>query len=234
MIVSMSVYVGILWCGNFNRGLLNRLWVRNLRYAYRAPSLFVSKMIASGAAEIAHYFFDETLSLSNLDGSTRSIQDEVDILYVSTHGQFTPNGYEALLETVNWSPSATGIGATRLKVAVFDTCHLIDGSQNWQQHWQTNLGPELRVLLGFDGLAAIDRGSATRGGAFAENLVKGQAFADAWLGAVKNTRISQHSKAVAIGIGDDPTDAQFVLNTATLYNLPPARMTQQPSFHSQR
>jgi|ERR1700723_593346 len=226
----MSLEIGILWCGNFNRsGLVNKINIRPLRFAYRAPSLFLSRMRAAGN-DIRFLYCDEDLRLADLDGSARTLQNEVDILYITTHGSFAPAGYEAFLDTQNWSPGVTGIGSSKLSVALFDTCELIDGTQNWQTIWSSaKLGRNLRVLLGFDGLAAIDRGSAGRGAAFADNLVNGQTFADAWINAVRSTSSSQFSKAVAIGIGDTQADAKSVLTTSTL-NSPPGPRTGSQAF----
>jgi hypothetical protein len=174
---------------------------------------------------------DEELRLSDVDGTQRTLQDNVDILYVTSHGRFMPGGYQALFHGADWMPLNTGIGKARLVVAVFDTCFLIDGSRNWQALWSSaNLGPSLRLLLGFDGLAAMDRPAALRGMAFAENILNGKTFADAWIQAVHSTTTSQYSKAVAIGIGDSLADAQSVLNTAGSGFLPPPRKGIQPFF----
>lgn len=174
---------------------------------------------------------DEELRLSDLDGSNRTIQEDVDILFITSHGEFLPGGYHALLHQANWLPSITGIGQAKLAVAVFDTCFLIDGSRNWRAQWTTaNLGPSLRLLLGFDGLAAIDRPSALRGRAFAENLLHGKPFAESWIQAVHSTTTSQYSRAVAIAIGDTQMDAQNVLNTASLSSMPGSRKSGQVFF----
>jgi hypothetical protein len=77
-------------------------------------------------------------------------------------------------------------------------------------------------MLGFDNLAAADRGTALRGKAFAENLLKGQTFVDAWFAAVSATT-PVYNKAVAIGIGETPGDAMRVLQTASLAAMPGPR-----------
>jgi len=86
-------------------------------------------------------------------------------------------------------------------------------------------------MLGFDGPVVIDRASALRGKAFAENLINGSTFAESWLEAVRQTcSNSKHRKAVAIGIGDTRTDAEAVLDTADLASIPAARGAGSPFF----
>jgi hypothetical protein len=223
-----GVDIGTLWCTFFKRpGLFSRFAIRELRHAYRAPSLFASKMRDAGH-NVLSLVCDEELRLSDLDGSNRTIQDDVDILFITSHGQFLSGGYQTLLHKTNWLPSNTGIGHSKLAVAVFDTCFLIDGSQNWRTLWsKASLGPTLRLLLGFDGLAAIDRPSALRGRAFAENLLNGKPFAESWIQAVHSTTTSQYNRAVAIAIGDTKMDALNVLNTASLSSIPGPRKSGQ-------
>ncbi len=227
----MPQSLGVAWCTYFDRSGNEGRSLR-MRNAYRAPSLFTSKMRAN--KHIVEFLVcDEELGLSDLDGTSRTLQDDVEILYIMTHGVYGANGYEALLNDLkkgNWLPSVTGIGQSKLVVAVFDTCNLIDPTAAWQSAWATNLGTSLRLLLGFEGLAAIDRGEALRGGAFAEALINGKTFADAWIQAVHSTTGSQYSKAVAIGIGDSPSDALNILNTACLSGMPAARAGGAPFF----
>lgn len=235
----MPATIGILWCGRFERDFLDKILTPDLQYAYRAPSLFHSVLIQtgavrSGAVKIEHFCFDEALQLRKLSGPSAQLLD-VDILYVTTHGIFRRNGYEAMLTSSlptsrSWAPNVTGIGYSGPKVAIFDTCWLIDPSQPWRLLWQNNLGPKLRIMLGFTGPAAIDRGSATRGGAFALNLANGRTFADAWLDSVTHTTTSQYKKAIAIGIGDAKEDARSTLEKASLTNLPDPRTGSPAQF----
>ncbi|KAB2856046.1 MAG: hypothetical protein F9K43_27475 [Bauldia sp.] len=227
-----SLKIGLLWCTFFQaRSLLNR--PLQLRDAYRPPSLFASRM-RDAAHEVEYLVCDDLLATSDLDGISRTLQDDVDLLYIMTHGVFAASGYDVYLHAANWQPAATGIGHARLTVAVFDTCKLIDTASvaNWRAVWAAaGLGAHLRLLLGFDGSAVIDRASAERGKAFAENLIKGSTFADAWLTAVKATcSHSQYRKAVAIGIGDSSADALAALNTASLASMPSARGAGAPVF----
>ena len=171
---------------------------------------------------------DEELALSSLDGTQRRVQDGVNILYVMTHGNFDSQGYKAELNASQWLPAVTGIGigtASKLSVAIFDTCHLIDSTQNWEAKWAHNLGNGLRLLLGFEGSVAIDQGSARRGNAFAKELLDGKTFAEAWLLAAHNSidYDPEYKLAVAIGIGDTLQDAQAILGSASLANMPGAR-----------
>jgi hypothetical protein len=101
---------------------------------------------------------------------------------------------------------------------------------NWQAIWgAANPSPTLRLMLGFDNLAGADRGTALRGKAFAENLLKGQTFVDAWFAAVTATT-PVYNKAVAIGIGETPVDAMSVLQTASLAAMPGPRTGSQVHF----
>jgi hypothetical protein len=177
--------------------------------------------------EVEFLVCDEMLDLADLNGTKRSLQDKAQILYLMTHGHFIGSGYDVYLHSTNWSPGVTGIGHSKLAVAIFDTCELIDTQSpvNWQSVWsRASLGVQLRLLLGFDGPAVIDQASALRADAFAENLVNGSTFADSWITAVAKTcGHSQYRKAVAIGIGDTMADAQAVLNSASLASMPSAR-----------
>ena len=171
---------------------------------------------------VGHVVLDEKLVDAHF--RLQRIHESAEIFYFTTHGEFYKSGYEALLNTNNWSPSATGIGSGRTVVAIFDTCYLIDSTQDWRAIWSTtNFGRALRLILGFDNLAAIDRGHALRGFAFADNLISGGTFVDAWFKAVASTTPKPHNKAVAIGIGDSQHDAENVLSMASLAKMPPAR-----------
>src|SRR4029077_1854112 len=217
-ILSCTFFEGSWWSGP-----------ANLPAAYRPPALFASAMRQAGH-RIEFLYCDEEFQLKNLDGSARRLQDSVDILYVMTHGEFTANSYRVVLNKEHWLPSVTGIGDQRLSVVIFDTCYLIDPAQDWSKAWQAKIGPNLRLIHGFEGPAAIDNGTALRGSAFATGLVGGKTFADAWKDAVHSmvaTR-SQYSKGITIGIGDDEQDADDVLKTATLGNMKGPRSSATP------
>jgi len=226
--------IGTLWCTFFKRpGLTSRLRIRDLEDAYRPPGLFASEMV-DGGHRVEFVTCDEEAHPSDFDGTHRTLQDTVHLLYVMTHGRYKATGYEVLLHTTDWAPGSTkaGLGQNKLVVAVFDTCELIDGNQNWRAGWSgANLGTNLRLLLGFDGPAAIDRPHAMRGKAFAENLIRGKTFAEAWIQAVHSTATAKKStKAVAIGIGYDLADAQNVLSIARLNSMPGPRRVGQIAF----
>jgi hypothetical protein len=219
----VTLTIGVAWCTFFKRSIWKRRG--DLRDAYRAPGLFATKMQAAGH-EIDFVVCDEPLEVADFDGTRRRLQDRIDLLYLLSHGAFSAGGYEALLHLADWAPGATGIGQSRLKVIVFDTCELIETAAipNWQPIWgRAKLGTSMRLLLGFDGTAALDRKSAERGKAFAENLLAGSTFADAWITAVSRHVRSKYRRAVAIGVGDTVADAQSVLNTASLAAMPAAR-----------
>lgn len=223
--------VGIVWCSAFAGPWWSRSW--RLPCAYRPPSLFAAKMRTHGH-DVIVLNCDEKLELSHLDGTLARLHDDVDILYVMTHGQFGTGGYAAELNVAQWFPNGTGLAGSNLKVAIFDTCNLLDRSQNWQALWQANLGKSLRVILGFEGTVAIDWGSALRGAAFAEELIGNNlSFADAWLTAAHNsiTYAPAYKRAVAIGLGDTAADASAVLASASLASLPAARTVAVPALH---
>jgi hypothetical protein len=226
------VKVGAVWCGFYKRpGFLSGLKYRALPHANRGPSLFLHTMRDAGH-EIDLLSCDESLELTDFStaqtryGSQR-IHESADIFYLMTHGLFDANGYRACLCDKDWWPSATGLGNGNTVVAVFDTCFLIDSALKWQAIWgAASLGPTLRLMLGFDNLAGADRGTALRGRAFAENLLKGQTFVDAWFAAVSATT-PLYNKAIAIGIGETPGDASSVLRTASLAAMPGPRTGAQ-------
>jgi hypothetical protein len=224
--------IGVLWCTFFKRWLSP-----TLEDAYRSPSLFASKMRDNGHP-VQFLMCDEKLQVSDLNGETRTLQDTVNLCYIMTHGEFKSGGYEAQLNEINWAPGGTGLAQSqqsKLVVAVFDTCNLIDTKsiKNWQSVWsKAKVGPSLRLLLGFNGPAVIGRGAAKRGEAFARNLLDGMTFVNAWIRAVhdNNPDRSQYVNAVAIGIGDSSADAQSVLDSATVNKVPAARKGTQLFF----
>ena len=222
-----TLNIGVLWCTWFAGSWWSRPW--SLRYGYRPPSLFASKMRSAGY-NVRALMCDEKLELKSLTGSP-ALQDDVDILYVMTHGEFDSAGYRAELNADRWRPSKSGLGVSagsRLSVVVFDTCNLIDDSYKWQSLWAQNLGDGVRLVLGFEGSVAIDQGSAARGHAFATELVdNGKPFAEAWLDAAESSMAHLNDaslkQAVALGVGDSAADAQSVLDSASLANMPAAR-----------
>jgi hypothetical protein len=223
------------WCVLFNHtGILSRLRRRRLAYAYRPAGLFLAKMTAAGHPGSA-VGCDDTLELKDLDGSAGHIDDAADVFYLSTHGRFLRgSGYSAILHTSIWTPGTSGLGVSRLIVAVFDTCSLIDGSMNWQSQWQSaQIASTVRILLGFDGPAPGDKGSAQRGAAFADELLAGKTFADSWLTAVKSTLVPGTGVPVALGIGGTRADASNVLATARLSALPAPRSGSAIYVHIQ-
>lgn len=221
--------VGAAWCGFYKRpGLLSGLKYWALPHANRGPSLFLHTMRDAGH-DIGLLSCDESLELTDFSSAqarygSKKIHESAEIFYLMTHGLFDGKGYRACLYDQDWWPSVTGLGGGNTVITVFDTCYLIDSSLNWRAIWTgANPGPTLRLMLGFDNLAAADRGTALRGKAFAENLLKGQTFVDAWFAAVSATT-SVYNKAVAIGIGETPADARRVLQTASLAAMPGPRM----------
>lgn len=224
--------IGAVWCGFYNRpGVLSGLKYRALPHANRGPSLFLHTMRDAGH-QVGLLSCDESLELTDFSlaqaryGSEK-IHESAEIFYLMTHGLFDGKGYRACLCDKDWWPSVTGFGGGNTVVTVFDTCFLIDSSLSWQAIWASaNPNLTLRLMLGFDNLAAADRATALRGKAFAENLLKGQTFVDAWFAAVSATT-PVYNKAIAIGIGDTPGDAMHMLQTASLAAMPGPRTGSQ-------
>ncbi len=224
--------VGVLWCTYFDRsGNEKRRW--RLSEAYRPACLFAGVMQKAGHG-VQLLVCDEELTTSDLDGKKATLHDDVEFLYVTTHGTFTQSGFEIFLNTSNWIVKS--LGQKNLSVAVFDTCWLIDRTQAWKQIWAgSGIGSKLRLLLGFEGQTVIDRGLALRGKGFAENLTaNGNTFADAWINAVRANAVTpyakQNTKAVAIGIGKDVADAKLMLDTMSLANMHGVRAAGAPEF----
>jgi hypothetical protein len=115
-------------------------------------------------------------------------------------------------------------------VAVFDTCDLVDLKDPlWWQHWVWNVGPSLRVLLGFASPATIEQSSTRRGRLFGERIVSGAPIGPSWLEAVHSTGYAGLDLGVAIGLGDSPNDAEWALHRIRMGDLP-ARRTNVPAF----
>jgi len=201
--------VGGLWCGLFDHDIWLAHWrIPDLRFAYRGPTLFLSTLRRKGI-EVAFLFTDEQICFQPPAGAI----NEVPLVYVCTHGECGKSGYGAYLHKSVWQPGKTRFGAELPIVMVFDTCNLTEGIGGWEKSWADTLrGGSVRLLLGFQGLASIDPASSQRGSAFAENLLpeRSMTLADAWIDAVRSHRISDH--AIAIGVGESPSDAQAMLD----------------------
>jgi hypothetical protein len=68
--------------------------------------------------DLAYLRFDEGLTVADLDGSQRMLHETADILYVSTHGSFSGNGYTAMLHNSDWLLDVTRIGIRKAPLAV--------------------------------------------------------------------------------------------------------------------
>ncbi|WP_159425470.1 DUF6345 domain-containing protein [Streptomyces sp. fd1-xmd] len=228
-----SLRLGVGWSTHFDRPWPMRIFYRRLRYAYRAPSLFVERMLDTGSS-IGFLRFDEELLAEDLDGTRTSLADAVDFLYLSTHGETKSADYKVVLHGADWSPAASGLGAGGPVVAVFDTCDLLDLSEvNWMDPWSQGAGSVLRLILGFASPAAFDKSASLRGAAFAENLQAGIPIAQSWLIAVHQTSLPDTDVGVAIAIGDDDDDADYILHHSTLDNPPAPRTGSTPSIKAE-
>jgi hypothetical protein len=206
----MTVRIGVAWATHFQRKPLQGY--PRLRYGYRPASLFLQAMIEAGE-DAGWVGCDEQLVAGSLDPGGAAQQ--VDILYVSSHGGPGANGYEIALHAADWPLLGGGFGVDGPTVVVFDCCDLADvKAANWEQHWSTPLlGKALRLVLGFSTRASGSRKPAIRGTAFADELAR-QPITDAWCTAVHNSTVTAE-KPVAIALGDDRAEADAVLNTMT-------------------
>ncbi len=222
-----SLTVGVAWATEFARPGLDRLRYRRLRYAYRAPSFFAGSMLAGGCA-VRFVRFDEELQLEHLDGTAGRLTDDVDLLYVATHG-YCSSGYRVALRDADWAPCAGDFGASGPSVAVFDTCDLVNlNDPQWWQAWVSAAGRSLRLLLGFASPATVAHVSTQRGRAFAERILSGDAVARSWLRAVKDTVFPGLDVGIAVAFGDTAHDAEWALREMTLKDLPARRRGTSP------
>ena len=217
---NLAIDVGAVWCTFFKRpGFFSPLFHRALENAYRNPSFFTSELRDAGA-RICFAYCDEAIGAQDFDGTTRKLDDELDLLYVATHGESTSNGYKVLFHADDWYPKQTGLAPV---VAVFDTCELTKTPEIDAQKWTLpTINKSLRIVLGFDGAATMARG-ARRGEAFAKLLLEGHPICPAWLRAVHSTTPHVYDKAIAIAIGDDDDDAAKVFEETTIWQLPGSR-----------
>lgn len=205
--------VGAFWCGLFDHaGWFPHIRVPDLDFAYRGPSLFLSEIRKNGA-EVAFLLNDERITQHSLRSHAGEI-GKASLVYLCTHGKCPPSGYEAYLHQDKWHLGKAYFNAGAPNVLVFDTCNLIEADHGWENSWADVLrGGSVHLLLGFKGLTSIDPASSRRGTAFAENLSspKKMSHADAWIAAVDRTAVTRNSRAVAIGVGKTPTDAESKL-----------------------
>lgn len=224
-----TVRIGAAWSTDFKHPLRRRIFFR-LRYSYRAPDFFVARMVKA-SAPVAFVAFDEGLTLDRLSGATTRIQEDVDIMYLSTHGSCTNGLYRAHLHANDWIPTQHGLGKKGPAIIVFDTCNLIDlKDPTWINHWRGNtVGPALRLVLGFAGPADSGKEPSRRGDGFAREMLRGRPVAQAWLRAVHQTSVSNEDIdcGIAIALGDSPSDAKHVLDHIGLGNWPGPRRGSQ-------
>ncbi|MEA2523175.1 MAG: hypothetical protein QOF73_402 [Thermomicrobiales bacterium] len=218
----MGVRIGVGWCSSFDRPLAQRLHgyrpYRRLRYAYRAPSLFLQGMLRAGA-DVEFVEFDGDFGTDDLVSRPGR---PIDVLYVASHGMSRPDGYRLALHETDWR-LALPFGVDGPTVAVFDTCFLVNrDDRTWWQPWLAGLGPSLRLVLGFSSFATVGERQSERGAAFARDLTT-MPFVAAWCAAVGHTSYPETDEPVAIAFGDDAADASHVMETASVGSLPPPR-----------
>ena len=224
---SLSAAVGVGWVTHFDRKGLGRLAYKRLRYAYRPPAFFMQEMNNLGAS-IDLIEFDEELQESDLHGSTARTA-ALDILFLSSHGSSKGGGYTLALHSRDWDVLASDLGSLGPKVLVADTCNLVTGNQpGWESAWEnSNLGVDLRLVLGFSTAATAGRTSTMRGAEFVRELST-RSVADAWLKAAYSAAYAKTDQPVAIALGDDDADANSVFS-AKLNSIPGPRSVGRPS-----
>jgi hypothetical protein len=155
---------------------------------------------------------DDRFQAADFDGRTGRRGEEVDLLYVSAHGELDSSIYRAVLQSSEWEPFVTGFGKSGPCVAIFDTCWLVDpADMSWRTAIQNGAGPALRVVLGYATPATVSKGPATRGRAFVDNLLRGDGLSSAWLKAVHQSG-PRGDRGVAVGLGDSEADANAALD----------------------
>ncbi|MGY4772225.1 DUF6345 domain-containing protein [Kribbella sp. CWNU-51] len=227
----MAVRVGVAWATYFQRKPYQ--FYPRLRYAYKPPSLFLQAMIEAG--DRAKWLgSDEQLVTSCFDPQGRAQQ--VDILYLSSHGLTGASGFEVALHAGDWPLFGGGFGDTGPTVVVFDCCELADVQvPNWKQDWETALlGQGLRLVLGFSTKASGSRKAAARGTGFADELIASpnQSIKEAWFTAIHNST-STNEEPVAIAFGDSDADAQDVLDTMSIGSLYGPRANTVPTVRTE-
>jgi Family of unknown function (DUF6345) len=218
--------VGAIWCTFFRRpGAFSWIFNRALENAYRSPTYFLSVLRDAGT-RIEVLRCDEAATADELNGTSRKIDEGLDLIYVATHGKFTSEGYKVLFTEHDWFPSSS----LSARVGVFDTCELIKSPGDPHEWTHEGLDRNVRIILGFDGPATMAQG-IRRGEAFAKLLVEGSPICLAWLEAVEETSPHVYDKAIAVSLGDDESDARDVFDTATLHDLPPPRANNEASMY---
>src|SRR4051812_35613630 len=110
--------IGLAWSTYFDRPWHKRWLYRRLRFAYRAPSLFMAARVAAGD-QIEFLTFDEMLTADDLDGTAATLAHSVDLLYLAAHGACPQGQFQAILQRRDWEPARSGLGDVRPVVAVF-------------------------------------------------------------------------------------------------------------------
>ena len=102
-----ALRVGVAWSTLFDRPGWERIRYRKLPLAYRAPTFFAQGMINGGHS--LHFIrFDEELRVGSFNGTTESLSEAVDLLYIATHG-YNNGSYRVALHAGDWDPAASGL-----------------------------------------------------------------------------------------------------------------------------
>jgi hypothetical protein len=215
------------WSTTFDRGLFSPLRYRRLRFAYRAPTFFLQAITAAGI-DVSYVGIDECLTAGSISSGRRELPW---ILWVTTHGEFTQRGFQFDLHSkdvglheVDWQGSGPS-------VLILDTCDCVDlGEPNWERRWLSTIEPSLRLVLGFSSPATICEPTSLRGRSFADRILRGDKLVDAWLSAATNDTYPGLDRAVAIAFGSTSEEAELILDTASLSNLPTAANSNRAAW----
>jgi hypothetical protein len=203
--------IAIAYCGEFKHKHLLDRFLPALDCAHRSPTLCASQLIAEGGSVVT-ISTDEWLKVP--PKASTAVRN-VSILYLCTHGRVEKGQYQAALSDGYWQPTSSDFGVNGPKVLALDTCHGANRTPPYQNFWSGALkGTSVRLLLACEGPIVMDRLSTKRGYAFADNMSQRNAsisIADAWLQAVRSTSTTGTSRPVAIGLGDNTSDAKAML-----------------------
>lgn len=188
------------WCTRFRRRGGQWFAPRDLQSAYRAPSLFAQQMVRNGAL---HHLVtcDEDFDPTGSWCPFRSIT------YLCSHGRLVDGAYRLSIHDRD-----IDLRGIRAEIVVIDACDVID--QHPAASWLNQLHPYVRIVLGFQGRATNDPGSALRGRVFADLLLAGDPVGDAWINAVTQTAhfgpYGPYDNPAVIAIGDTTAEAKHI------------------------
>lgn len=218
------------WCTYFSRPFPRNFQYRRLRFAYRAPSFFLAEMSAAGH-RVGYLGFDEALELVRGSDQDNHEIARLDLMWITTHGEFRQNGYQFDLHKADLQLNEAQLGFGDPTILILDTCDAVDLlDREWRELWANAVGPNLRLVLGFSTPATVSETTSIRGRAFAQRALHGEPLASAWVDVATSTAYPGTDRAIAFALGDGRDDALSTLSETTLGNLPPARIGGTPTI----